>query len=41
MELYLHDAGHMTKMVTTPMHGKILKKISFPEPVDGFPLNLV
>ena len=36
-----HDAGHITKMVATPIYGKNLSTISSREPVDLFPRKLV
>ena len=29
MKIRLHDAGHMTKMATTPIYGKNLSKVFF------------
>ena len=33
-KMYLNVPCHMTKMATTPIYGKILKKSSSPEPVN-------
>ena len=40
MKINEHDAGHMTKMATTPMYVKILQKSS-PDSVNRFSLTLV
>ena len=31
-KVYINGSGHMTKMATTPIYGKNLKKASSPEP---------
>ena len=36
----INGPGHMTKMAANPIYGKNLQKSS-PEPVGGFPRNLV
>ena len=41
MKIWLHDAGHMTKMAAMPIYGKTLQKSSSPEAVDRFSRNLV
>ena len=33
MKIHEHDAGHMTKMATTPLYGKNTSKIFFSETV--------
>ena len=41
MKICQYDAGHMTKMATIPIYGKIPQKSSSPEPAGRFPRNLV
>ena len=41
MKIYLHDAGHMTKMAAMPIYGKNLQKSSSPEPAGQISRNLV
>ena len=41
MKIYINELGHMTKMAAMPIYGKNLKKYSSPEPIDGWPSNLV
>ena len=41
-QIYNHNAGHMTKMVATPIYVKNLQKsFFFLEPLDRFPCDLV
>ena len=43
VEIYQHDAYHMTKLTAMPIYGKIktIQKSSSLEPVNLFPWNLV
>ena len=37
----INGPSHMTKMAATPVYGENHSKIFFPEPLGGFPRNLV
>ena len=41
MKIDTNELGHMTIMAAMPIYGKNLKKSSSPEPIDGWPWNLV
>ena len=41
MKFYTDEFGHMTKMAAMSIHGKNFKKISSPEPCNGWTQNLV
>ena len=34
IKIYTNELGHMTNMAAMSIYGKILKKSSFPEPID-------
>ena len=40
-KIWWHDAGHMTKMASTPIYCKTLQKSSSPDSAGWFPRNLV
>ena len=41
MKFHLYGSGHMTKMAVMQIYDKTPKNFCSPEPVDGFPCNLV